>query len=77
MRVMVGPGPPIQASGLADKGKELLVPRLHPWADGTSSWANDVDRRTRRTAASREDCQFPADDKGKGKETQLLATFNV
>lgn len=40
-------------SGLAGKGGKLLVPRLHPWADGTSSWANDVYRRTRRTAASR------------------------
>jgi hypothetical protein len=30
-----------RCSGLAGKGKELLVPRLHPQADGTSSWAND------------------------------------
>jgi ribosomal 50S subunit-recycling heat shock protein len=28
-------------------------------------------------AASQEGCQFPADDKGKGKEISLLATFNV
>jgi hypothetical protein len=39
--------------------------------------ANDVYRRTWRTAASQEGCQFPADDKGKGKEISLLATFNV
>ena len=26
---------------------------------------------------SQEGCQFPADDKGKGKEISLLATFNV
>jgi hypothetical protein len=37
----------------------------------------DVYRRTWRTAASQEGCQFPADDKGKGKEISLLATFNV
>jgi hypothetical protein len=61
--------------GLADEEKKLLVPRLHPQADGTSSRANDVYRRTRRTAASQEGCQFPADDKG--KEVSLLATFNV
>jgi hypothetical protein len=36
---------------------------------------NDVYRRTRRTAASQEGCQFPADDKG--KEISLLATFNL
>jgi hypothetical protein len=35
-------------SGLAGKGKELLVPRLRPWADGTSSRANDVYRRFSR-----------------------------
>jgi hypothetical protein len=61
--------------GPADKGKELLVPRPRP--DGTSSRANDVYRRTWRTAASHEGCQFPTDDKGKGKEISLLATFNV
>ena len=37
--------------------------------------ANDVYRRTRRTAALQEGCQFPADDKG--KEISPLATFNV
>ena len=30
-----------------------------------------------RTAASHGGCQFPADDKGKGKEISLLATFNL
>jgi hypothetical protein len=34
-----------------------------------------VYRRTWRAAASQEGCQFPADDKGKGKEISLLATF--
>ena len=38
---------------------------------------NDVYRRTWHAAASQEGCQFPADDKGKGKEISLLATFNV
>jgi hypothetical protein len=37
----------------------------------------DVYRRTWRAAASQEGCQFPADDKGKGKEMSLLATSNV
>src|SRR5207244_9642282 len=36
-----------------------------------------LDRRTWHTAASQEGCQFPADDKGKGKEISLLATSNV
>jgi hypothetical protein len=39
--------------------------------------ANDVYRRTWRTAASREGCQFRADDKGKGKEISLLAILNI
>jgi hypothetical protein len=38
---------------------------------------HDEYRRTWRTAASQEGCQVPADDKGKGKEISLLATFNV
>ena len=45
--------------------------------DGTSSRAENVHRRTWCTAASREGCQFPVDDKDKGKEISLLATFNV
>jgi hypothetical protein len=38
------------------------------WSGGLEPW---------RTAASQEGCQFPAGDKGKGKEISLLATFNV
>ena len=30
-----------------------------------------------RTAASHGGCQFPADDKRKGKEISLLATFSL
>jgi hypothetical protein len=53
------------------------VPRLHPYADATSSWANDVDRRTRRAAASREGCRSAADDQKQGNEISLLATLSV
>ena len=45
--------------------------------DGTSSRAENVHHVRRCTAASREGCQFPVDDKDKGKEISLLATFNV
>jgi len=53
---------------LSAKGKNFLF---------TSSRANDVYRRRWRTAASHEAGQFPADDKGKGKEIYLLAALNV
>ncbi len=60
---------------LPAKGKNFSCRGWVALADGTSSWANDVYRRTRRAAASREGCQSAADDIGKGKEIKFLATL--
>ena len=62
---------------LPAKGKNFSCRGWVALADGTSSRASDVYRRTRRAAASREGCQSAADDIGKGKEIKFLATFNV
>ena len=64
-------------SGLAGKGKELLVPRLDAQVGGTSSWASDVYRRMRRTAASQGGCQFPADDKGNRRTTKARSARSL
>jgi hypothetical protein len=62
-----------------DWGVLSAVRRLRRLAIGATSsrGPNDVYRRTWRTAASQEGCQFPSDDKGKGKEISPLATINV
>jgi hypothetical protein len=63
------------AFGLAGKGKNFSFRGCIRRSMGHPPGPNDVYRRTRRTAASQEGCQFPADDKG--KEISLLATFNL